>query len=123
MYSLGLRLSSGHSDVRIMYSESSRCITNGTQARPLSIQITLSLGKRSGRPLSTQLVMCTMLKCANDSACMPMKRLSCANDGSDHVKPAWKPSGLPSSCRAPYSRMYELCQTGLCRVEVTENPT
>ena len=24
-----------------------------------------------------------------------MKRLSCANDGSDQVKPAWKPSGLP----------------------------
>ena len=83
-----------------MYSESSRCITNGTQASPLSIQITLSLGKRSGRPLSTQLVMWIMLKCANDNACMPMKRLSCANDGSDQVKPPWKPRGLPRSCSA-----------------------
>ena len=44
-----------------MYSLSSRCIMNGTQASPLSIQITLSLGKRSGRPLMIQLVRCTML--------------------------------------------------------------
>src|ERR1700716_962860 len=100
MYSLGLRLSSGHSDVRSLYSELSRCMANGIQASPLSIQITLSLGKRSGRPLSTQLVIWIMLKCANDSACMPMKRLSCANDGSDQVKPAWKPGGLPRSAAA-----------------------
>ena len=31
-----------------MYSLSSRCIMNGTQARPLSIQNTFSFGKRSG---------------------------------------------------------------------------
>src|SRR5713101_4639087 len=100
MYSLGRRLSSGHSDVRIMYSESSRCMRKGTQASPLSIQITLSLGKRSGMPLSTQLVMWIMLKCTNDSECMPIKRLICANEGSLQVKPAWKPSGLPTSCSA-----------------------
>ena len=35
---------------------------NGTQASPLSIQITFSFGKRSGMPLITQLVMWTMLK-------------------------------------------------------------
>ena len=56
MYSLGRRLSSGASDDRIMYSESSRCIRNGTHASPLSIHSTLSLGKRSGSPLMIQLV-------------------------------------------------------------------
>ena len=56
MYSLGFFLSSGHSDGRIMYSWSSRCIRNGTQASPDSIQITGSLGKRSPMPFTTQLV-------------------------------------------------------------------
>ena len=40
-----------------MYSESSRCIRNGTQASPLSIHSTLSFGKRSGSPLMIQFVM------------------------------------------------------------------
>ncbi len=44
-----------------MYSWSSRCIRNGTQARPDSIQITGSLGKRSPMPLMTQFVQCRML--------------------------------------------------------------
>ena len=61
MYSLGLRLSSGASEERIMYSESSRCIRNGIQASPLSIHITLSLGKRSGSPFMIQFVMWMML--------------------------------------------------------------
>ena len=34
----------------------------GIQASPLSIQITFSLGKRSGKPFISQLVRCTMLK-------------------------------------------------------------
>ena len=75
-------------------------MTKGTQASPLSIQITLRPGKRSGRPLSTQLVIWIMLKCTNESECMPMKRLICWNDGSAQEKPAWKPSGLPVSCNA-----------------------
>ena len=61
MYSLGRRLSSGASDERIMYSESSRCIRNGTQASPLSIQSSFSFGKRSGSPLMIQLVRWIML--------------------------------------------------------------
>ena len=44
-----------------MYSLSSRWIMNGSQASPLSIQITFSFGKRSGSPLMIQLVMWTML--------------------------------------------------------------
>ena len=44
-----------------MYSLSSRWIMNGSHASPLSIQITFSFGKRSGRPLMIQLVMWTML--------------------------------------------------------------
>jgi hypothetical protein len=51
-YSLGRRRSSGASEERIIYSESSRCIMKGTQARPLSTQITFNFGKRSGIPLS-----------------------------------------------------------------------
>ena len=57
MYSLGKRLSAGASHERIMYSWSSRCIRNGTHARPLSTQTCLSLGNRSGNPLMIQLVM------------------------------------------------------------------
>ena len=52
-----------------MYSLSSRCIRNGIQASPLSIQIDLSFGKRSGMPFTTQLVMCTMLNKVKPSAC------------------------------------------------------
>ena len=51
-----------------MYSLSSRWIMNGSQASPLSIQITLSLGKRSGSAFSTQLVRCTMLYQTKPSA-------------------------------------------------------
>ena len=56
MYSLGGRLSMGASHTRIMNSWSSRCMMKGTQASPLSTQTSLSFGKRSGRPLITQLV-------------------------------------------------------------------
>ena len=58
-----------------MNSLSSRCIRNGTQASPLSIQIVFSFGKRSGMPLTSQLVMCSMLHQEKPSACTPMKRL------------------------------------------------
>ena len=58
-----------------MYSWSSRCIRNGTQARPDSIQITGSFGKRSPMPLITQLVQCTTLYQVKPSACADMKRL------------------------------------------------
>ena len=43
--------------------------------RPLSIHITLSFGKRTGRPLMTQLVMWIMLNHMKPSACTEMKRL------------------------------------------------
>src|SRR6516225_827595 len=75
MYSLALFLSSGHSEGRIMYSRSWRCIRNGTQARPDSIQITGSLGKRSPMPLITQFVHCRMLYQVKPSACAERKRL------------------------------------------------
>ncbi len=39
---------------------------NGTHASPLSIQITFSFGKRSGRPFTIQFVMCVMLQVTND---------------------------------------------------------
>ena len=68
MYSPGSFFSPGHSDERIMYSLSSRWIMNGSQASPLSIQISLSLGKRSGSAFSTQFVMCTMLYQTKPSA-------------------------------------------------------
>ncbi len=58
-----------------MYSLSSRCIRNGTQASPLSIQIVLSCGKRSGMPFTIQLVRCSMLCQVKPSACTAMKRL------------------------------------------------
>ena len=68
---------------------------NGTQASPLSIQITFSRGNRSGSPLTSQLVRCTRLKCTNDSACIDRKRLHCCIDWSPQWKPEWKPNGLP----------------------------
>ena len=49
-------------------------MTNGTQARPLSIHTTLSLGKRSGSAFITQFVICTMLKKLKPRACTEMKR-------------------------------------------------
>ena len=58
-----------------MYSLSSRCIRNGIQASPLSIQIVLRRGKRSGMPFTTQLVRCSMLCQVKPSACTAMKRL------------------------------------------------
>ena len=65
-----------------MYSLSSRWIMNGSQASPLSIQITLSLGKRSGSALMTQLVMCTMLYKTKPSAWTEMKLFIIAIDCS-----------------------------------------
>ncbi len=61
-----------------MYSWSSRCIRNGIQARPDSIQITGSLGKRSPRPLITQLVQLSTLYQVKPSAWAEMKRLQLA---------------------------------------------
>src|SRR5437588_260302 len=89
MYSLGGRLSSGASEVRLRYSWSRRCIRNGTHASPLSTQITFNPGKRSGRPLISQLVMCTMLQCTNEIACIEMKRFIVFIQSSSHVGPAW----------------------------------
>ena len=98
MYSLGLRFSSGASDVRIMYSLSRRCIMKGSQARPDSIQTTLSLGKRSGRPLITQLVMWTMLQSTNDSACIDEEAVELRHRRRrPSMSPAWKASGMPRS--------------------------
>ena len=64
-----------------MYSWSSRCIRNGIQASPDSIQITGSLGKRSPMPLTTQLVQLTTLYQVKPSACTEMKRLQLLNAG------------------------------------------
>ena len=97
MYSLGGRLRSGASDERMKYSLSSRCIMNGTQASPLSIQITGSSENRSDRPSSTQFVMCTMLQSTNEIACTPMNRSIWLVHSSCQVGPAWKPSGRPVS--------------------------
>ena len=58
---LGFFLSNGASEVRIMYSLSSRCIMKGTQANPFSIQRIFSLGNSSGMPLMTIFVRCTRL--------------------------------------------------------------
>ena len=72
-----------------MYSLSSRCIRNGIQASPLSIQIVLSFGKRSGMPFTTQLVMCSMLCQAKPSACTAMKRLVSRQARSAQLNAAW----------------------------------
>src|SRR5271163_4397963 len=88
MYSLGSRRSCGASDGRIMYPSSSRCIRNGTQASPLSTQIGLSLGKRSGMPVRIQLVAWIMFDQTKHSACMPRKRLMVASEGSSQWYPA-----------------------------------
>ena len=65
-----------------MYSLSRRCIRNGTQANPLSIQRVFSFGKRSGIPFSTQFVMWIMLQKLNPSACTEMNLFNCASDES-----------------------------------------
>src|SRR5262245_46276344 len=75
MYSDGFRFSTGASEGRSMYSWSSFCIRNGIQARPDSIQITGSLGKRSPMPLMTQFEQCRMLYQEKPSACAEMNRL------------------------------------------------
>ena len=93
MYSLGRRLSSGASDVRFTYSWSSRCIRNGTQARPLSTHTTLRSGKRSGSPLMIQFVRCTTLQWTKDRACTDRKRFIVFIQSSSHVGPAWKANG------------------------------
>ena len=83
-----------------MYSLSSLCMRNGSQARPLSIQMVFRRGKRSGIPFTTQFVMCTMLCQTNPSAWTPMKRLVNASDSSAQLNAAWKASGRFRSCRA-----------------------
>src|SRR3954463_796867 len=101
MYSLGGALSSGASDVRLRYSWSSCCMRNGTHASPLSTQITFRRGKRSGSPLTNQLVMWTMLQCTNEMACIERKRFIVFIHASSHVGPAWKASGAHRVDRAP----------------------
>ena len=61
---------------------------NGTHARPLSIQITFSLGKRSGSPFTIQLVMCVMLQVTNDIECTAKKRFIVVVIESPQVGPA-----------------------------------
>ena len=80
-----------------MYSWSSRCIRNGTQARPDSIQTTGSLGKRSPMPFTTQLVRCRMLYQVKPSACTEMKRLQLLKIGSFQFGPEWNESTRPRS--------------------------
>src|SRR5439155_11794295 len=93
----GSFLSSGHSEERSIYSWSSRCITNGIQARPDSIQITGSLGKRSPMPLITQLVRCSTLYQVKPSACTERKRLQLLKIGSPQFGPEWNESARPRS--------------------------
>ena len=88
-----------------MYSWSSRCIRNGTQARPDSIQITGSLGKRSPMPLITQLVQLTMLYQVKPSACTEMKRLQLLKLVSFQFTPEWKAMARPRSSIARYTFM------------------
>ena len=80
-----------------MYSWSSFCIRNGTQARPDSIQITGSFGKRSPMPLMTQLVQLTMLYQVKPSACTERKRLQLLKIGSPQFGPEWNDSTRPRS--------------------------
>ena len=61
MYSLNFIFNIGASLLRMRYSLSKRCIMNGTQARPDSIQMIFSFGKRSGKPFMIQFAMCIML--------------------------------------------------------------
>ena len=80
-----------------MYSWSSFCIRNGIQARPDSIQSTGSFGKRSPRPLMTQLVRCRMLYQLKPSACTARKRLQLLKIGSPQFGPEWNDSTRPRS--------------------------
>ena len=100
------RLSSGASEVRLRYSWSRRCIRNETDARPLSTQMTLSLGNCLGNPLISQLVRWTMLQCTNEIACIERKRFIVFIHSSSHVGPAWKARGRPVSSIA--ARLHEL---------------
>src|SRR6202023_3378624 len=95
MYSLGFFLSTGASEGRIMYSWSSRCIRNGTQARPDSIQTTGSFGKRSPMPLMTQFVQCNTLYQVKPSAWAERKRLQLLKIGSPQFGPEWNDSTRP----------------------------
>src|ERR1700691_5336093 len=97
MYSEGFFFKSGASDGRSMYSWSSRCIRNGTQARPDSIQITGSLGKGSPMRLTTQFVQCSTLYQEKPSACAAMKRLQLLKIGSPQFGPEWNDSTRPRS--------------------------
>src|SRR5215468_7284871 len=97
MYSDGFFLSSGASDGRSMYSWSSFCIRNGTQASPDSIHTTGSLGKRSHIPLITQLVQCRMLYQLKPRACTERKRLQVLKIGSAQFGPEWNDSTRPRS--------------------------
>src|ERR1700758_4074056 len=100
IYSDGFFFKSGASDGRSMYSWSSRCIRNGIQARPDSIQITGNLGKRSDKPLITQLVQLSTLYQVKPSACADRKRLQLANAGSPQFTPEWKAMVRPRSSMA-----------------------
>ena len=80
-----------------MYSWSSFCIRNGTQARPDSIQTTGSFGKRSPMPLMTQFDRLTMLYQVKPSACATRKRLQLLKIGSPQFGPEWNDSTRPRS--------------------------
>src|ERR1700723_3393882 len=97
MESDGFFFRSGHSDRPSMYSGASRCIRNGTQARPDSIQITGRLGNRSPRPLTTQLVQLTMLYQVKPSAWTEMKRLQLLKAVSLQLTPEWNAIDRPRS--------------------------
>src|ERR1700759_2385697 len=105
IYSLGFFLSSGASDGRSMYSWSSFCIRNGTQARPDSIHTTGSFGKRSPIPLITQFDRLTILYQEKPSACAVRKRLQLLKIGSPQFGPEWNDSTRPRSSIARYVLM------------------
>src|SRR4051812_22445190 len=106
-----------------MYSWSSFCIRNGTQARPDSIQTTGSLGKRSPMPLMTQFDRLTMLYQEKPSACAVRKRLQLLKIGSPPFGPEWNDSTRPRSSIARYNFIKRLALTArLLRTVVTMKP-
>ena len=84
----------GH--VQFMKEWSSRCISPEAQVSPLSIHITLSFGKRTGRPLMTQLVMASIsAACAEPAAISRASAATSARIDSPLIR---APS--PSLCRS-----------------------
>src|SRR5680860_1667450 len=122
MYSLGSFFSNGASDVLIMYSASSRCIRNGRNVTPLSIQTALRPGKRSGMPLMVQLVRWTMLYSVRPMPWAERNLLNCSVSRSCQLYAEWKAIGLPNaSISASIGRNRLLC-TGWWNVLPTTKP-